>query len=174
MNLIIDLPYDKPPLSMNDRQHWAIKARITAGVRRSTKRLAKAAQAPTGLEHAAVTLHYRPRDNRRRDTDNLVPVLKACCDGLVDHGLTTDDTPDLMTNTCPSSTKPSKASKERSGSNSNGRPHAGRVTLQWLRRARSRRERRIRIATTLQRPVASCPRPFTSISNTKVAKPPTN
>lgn len=101
MNLIIDLPYDKPPLSMNDRQHWAMKARITAGVRRSTKRLAKAAQAPTGLEHAAVTLHYRPRDNRRRDTDNLVPVLKACCDGLVDHGLTTDDTPDLMTKAMP-------------------------------------------------------------------------
>ncbi|MGC0364784.1 crossover junction endodeoxyribonuclease RusA [Rhodococcus sp. 27YEA15] len=100
-NLTIRLPYEKPPLSMNDRQHWAVKARITAGVRRSTQRLAKAAHAPVGLECVAVTLHYRPRDNRRRDTDNLMPVLKACCDGLVDHGITADDTPDLMTKHMP-------------------------------------------------------------------------
>lgn len=97
----IDLPYSKPPLSMNDRQHWAAKARITAGVRTSTARLAKAASVPTGLSHATVTLCYRPKANRKRDADNLVPVLKACCDGLVDHGLTDDDTPDLMTKVMP-------------------------------------------------------------------------
>lgn len=97
----IDLPYTKPPLSMNDRQHWAVKARITAGVRTSTARLAKAASVPTGLAHVTVTLCYRPKANRKRDADNLVPVLKACCDGLVDHGLTVDDTPDLMTKAMP-------------------------------------------------------------------------
>ena len=97
----VDLPYAKPPLSMNDRQHWAVKARITAGVRTSTARLAKAASVPTGLAHVTVTLCYRPKANRKRDADNLVPVLKACCDGLVDHGLTTDDTPDLMTKAMP-------------------------------------------------------------------------
>lgn len=97
----VDLPYSKPPLSMNDRQHWAAKARITAGVRTSTARLAKAASVPTGLPHATVTLCYRPKANRKRDADNLVPVLKACCDGLVDHGLTADDTPDLMTKAMP-------------------------------------------------------------------------
>ncbi len=97
----IDLPYSKPPLSMNDRQHWAVKARITAGVRTSTARLAKAASVPTGLPHVTVTLCYRPKSNRKRDADNLVPVLKACCDGLVDHGLTADDTPDLMTKAMP-------------------------------------------------------------------------
>lgn len=97
----IDLPYAKPPLSMNDRQHWAVKARITAGVRASTARLAKVACVPTGLAHATVTLCYRPKANRKRDADNLVPVLKACCDGLVDHGLTDDDTPDLMTKAMP-------------------------------------------------------------------------
>ena len=97
----LELPYSKPPLSMNDRQHWAVKARITAGVRTSTARLAKAARVPTGLAHVTVTLCYRPKANRKRDADNLVPVLKACCDGLVDHGLTVDDTPDLMTKAMP-------------------------------------------------------------------------
>lgn len=70
-------------------------------VRTTTARLAKAASVPTGLAHATVTLCYRPKTNRKRDADNLVPVLKACCDGLVDHGLTADDTPDLMTKAMP-------------------------------------------------------------------------
>ncbi|QXW04031.1 hypothetical protein [Rhodococcus globerulus] len=81
---------------MNDRTHWRAKARITAGLRSDTKLLAKSASVPTGLAHATVSLHYQPAANRKRDADNLVPVLKACCDGLVDHGLVADDTPDLM------------------------------------------------------------------------------
>ncbi|WP_244278017.1 hypothetical protein [Gordonia westfalica] len=48
-----------------------------------------------------VSLHYTPRDVRRRDADNLVPTLKAACDGLVDAGLVADDTPDLMTKQMP-------------------------------------------------------------------------
>ena len=48
------------------------------------------------MQACQVTLHYRPRDNRRRDADNLVPTLKALCDGLVDAGLVPDDTPNYM------------------------------------------------------------------------------
>ncbi|MDV6271088.1 RusA family crossover junction endodeoxyribonuclease [Rhodococcus globerulus] len=101
MNARIDLPYSKPPLSMNDRKHYHAKARIIAKLRKEARLLAKAASVPTGLANPSVTLHYQPRDNRRRDADNLVPILKACCDGLVDHGITTDDTPDLMTKHMP-------------------------------------------------------------------------
>jgi len=98
---VIDLPYTKPPLSMNDRKHHMARARLTRQIRSTTAWLAKQVKVPTGAERASVCLHYRPRDNRRRDSDNLMPVLKAACDGLVDHGLVPDDTPDLMAKAMP-------------------------------------------------------------------------
>ncbi|MFB7853787.1 hypothetical protein [Rhodococcus qingshengii] len=98
---VVHLPYEKPPLSMNDRMHWAEKARITAAVRKTACLEAQSHHVPTGHAHVTVGLHYRPVNNRKRDADNLVPVLKACCDGLVDYGLTDDDTPDLMSKWMP-------------------------------------------------------------------------
>ncbi len=97
----LELPYSKPPLSMNDRIHWRARARITQHLRASAFYLARNASVPVGCRHATVCLHYRPRDNRRRDADNLMPVLKAACDGLVDHGLVADDTPELMSKLMP-------------------------------------------------------------------------
>ena len=35
-------------------------------------------------------------DARKRDEDNVVPTLKALCDGLVDAGVVADDTPRYM------------------------------------------------------------------------------
>ncbi len=95
-DIVLELPYQNPPLSMNDRKHHMARARITRQIRSTTAWLAKQAKVPIGLEHATVCLHYRPRDRRVRDADNLMPVLKAACDGLVDYGLTADDTPELM------------------------------------------------------------------------------
>lgn len=91
----IVLPWKRPLLSMNDRMHWAQKARLTRQVRDTTRLLAWGL--PRGLERIEITLHYRPIDNRRRDTDNLTPVLKACADGVVDAGVVADDTPQYMT-----------------------------------------------------------------------------
>lgn len=88
-------------MSMNDRMHYMAKARLTKRIRKTAQDLAAESSLPTGLDHVTVALVYRPRDNRRRDTDNLMPVLKACCDGLVDHGLTADDTPEYMTKHMP-------------------------------------------------------------------------
>lgn len=90
---IIRLPYTKPPLSLNDRKHWRAKAKITADIRRH---VAEQSQAIPACSASEVWLHYVPRDGRRRDADNLVPILKACCDGLVDAGVVPDDTPELM------------------------------------------------------------------------------
>lgn len=92
----LDLPYEKPTLSMNDRLHWREKAKRTQHIRATVHALARKAKVPTGRASVEVRLHYRPRDNRRRDADNLMPVLKAACDGLVDAGLVADDTPELM------------------------------------------------------------------------------
>ncbi|RBO87055.1 RusA family crossover junction endodeoxyribonuclease [Nocardia puris] len=103
----IDLPWTRPPLSMNDRGFTRgaalAKARIVREVRQTTHTLATAARLPRGVAHVTVQLHYRPRDNGRRDTDNLVATLKPICDALAagtakhpGYGMVPDDIPRWM------------------------------------------------------------------------------
>lgn len=93
----IRLPWTAVPISLNGREHWRAKAAKVAAVRASTHlAVAVATFAATMPERIDVTLTYYPRDKRRRDADNLVATLKACCDGIVDAGVVADDTPDLM------------------------------------------------------------------------------
>ncbi len=82
----IDLPYTKPPLSLNDRLHWATKARLVSRIRTYVDVESTCTRLPKA-ESAVITLHYRPRDRRRRDKDNLFATLKPCIDGLVDAGV---------------------------------------------------------------------------------------
>lgn len=91
----IRLPYTRPPLSLNDRGHWAKKARATRDVRRDVALVLRAARIPA-VSRVSVQLVYVPRDNRRRDTDNLVATLKAVADAVVDVGVVPDDTPAYM------------------------------------------------------------------------------
>jgi crossover junction endodeoxyribonuclease RusA len=92
----IRLPYSTPPLTLNGRQHWATKARAVKEVRSTTATLARVLRIPA-CERIHVTLHYIPRDGRRRDQDNIVATLKPCIDGLVDAGIVPDDSPDYVT-----------------------------------------------------------------------------
>lgn len=89
----LDLPYTRPPLSLNDRMHWAVKARIAKELRLLAK--VKARHIPD-LGRCAVELVWFVNDRRPRDSDNPFPTLKALCDGLVDAEIVTDDTHDLM------------------------------------------------------------------------------
>lgn len=101
MTYTILLPYKTPPLNANQRLHWAKKASVTRQVRNDTRVLAQAARLPRNCAHVAVSLHYAPATNGRLDADNLVPTLKAACDGLVDAGLVPDDTPQFMSKRMP-------------------------------------------------------------------------
>lgn len=107
----IDLPWTAPPLSMNDRGYTRgavmAKAAKTREIREAIVALAKQAGLPKGVAHVTVQLHYQPRDNRRRDTDNLVATLKPIADALTPsrmtgrkitpgHGMVLDDTPKWM------------------------------------------------------------------------------
>lgn len=94
----LDLPYERPPLTANQRMHWARKAQITRAVRFSAK---VAARDIPALGRCSVHLVWTVTDRRRRDADNLVPTLKACADGLVDAGIVADDVPALMTKRMP-------------------------------------------------------------------------
>jgi crossover junction endodeoxyribonuclease RusA len=84
----INLPWTLPPLTANQRMHWRAKARVTKDVRQVASLLGR--KAPR-TEMLVVTLHYRPRDRRRRDRHNLWPTVKALVDGLVDAGIVPDD-----------------------------------------------------------------------------------
>lgn len=96
----IPLTFTKPPLNMNQRMHWAQKAKITKVIRHEAFVRCRAARIPRA-KHLTVQLHYQPKDNRRRDSDNIAPTLKALCDGIVDAGVVPDDTPDYMTKIMP-------------------------------------------------------------------------
>lgn len=90
---IINLPWKSPPLSLNQRMHWAGKSRLTKEVRLIAK--VKARHIPD-LEECTVELVWFVNTKHRRDTDNPVLTLKALCDGLVDAEVVPDDTPEFM------------------------------------------------------------------------------
>ncbi|MEV5538494.1 hypothetical protein AB0L13_16685 [Saccharopolyspora shandongensis] len=94
------LPFERPPLTANQRMHWAPKAEITKNVRHTAATLARNAKIPA-LGRCSVHLVWTVTNRRRRDADNLAPTLKACADGLVDAGIVTDDVPELMTKHMP-------------------------------------------------------------------------
>lgn len=91
---VVETPWQRPPLTANQRFHWRKKAALTKEIRQWAGVLFRPVQFTTGP--VIVQLDWHVPDRRRRDVDNLVPTLKALCDGLVDAGVVHDDTPDLM------------------------------------------------------------------------------
>lgn len=91
----IELPYERPPLSLNQRLHWRAKANLTSDIRLTSGLFLRAKGVPK-LQRAEVWLEWVVPDQRRRDTDNPVPTLKACADALVDVGIIPDDTPEFV------------------------------------------------------------------------------
>lgn len=107
------LPYQRPPKSLvgNSRHHWRQRSADTQQVRADVMQLAKAAHLHQidGIRHVTAELVWAPGDRRRRDADNLWPLLKVCCDALargprrdwVGLELVPDDTPEHMTKMAP-------------------------------------------------------------------------
>ena len=87
------LDWTSPPLTENQRLHWALKARVTKDVRLTGRLLTARLGRQTAVR---VTLTWIVADHRKRDEDNLVPTLKALCDGIVDAGIVPDDTREFM------------------------------------------------------------------------------
>ncbi len=77
--------------SLNDRDHWAVKAKKTKEWRDAAHVLARQARIPP-CQRIRVELHYVPATAQRRDPDNLVAAYKPLCDGLVDAKVVADDT----------------------------------------------------------------------------------
>lgn len=90
----ITLPPGLPLLSLNGRDHWAKRNRITQDIKDAAwamaMRAAVAGKVPA-FQRAEITVTYQPPDKRRRDPDNLAPTGKAAIDGLVLAGILPDD-----------------------------------------------------------------------------------
>lgn len=102
------------PLSMNDSDHHMERASKVKQLRDEAQIMAKVVGIPRKeMRKIRVTLTYVPPNKIRRDADNLVPTLKAICDGLVDAGIVQDDTPAEMEKLMPVIAKPAKNVKRR-------------------------------------------------------------
>ena len=95
------------PSSLNDRQHWAVKARASRQVRDAVALHARSLRIPP-VGHVNVRVVYEPAVQRRRDPDNLWATGKPAVDGLVDAGIIPDDTAQFVTRHDPIITAPTK------------------------------------------------------------------
>jgi len=106
----LDLPYRRPPAPLwgNSRSHYHARSASSRQMRSDVAVLATKARIPPST-HLEVLLSWAPGDRRRRDADNLWPMLKCCCDGLargprkdwVGLDIVPDDTPEYMTKHAP-------------------------------------------------------------------------
>lgn len=88
--MIVELPWTRPPQSLNDRQHHHVKAKATAQALAEARIAVRASKLPK-LAGANLTLHYQIADRRRRDATNLASVLKVVEDALVLEDVLLDD-----------------------------------------------------------------------------------
>lgn len=91
MSTVIELPWPKPPLTGNRTRGNPYARANEVKVAKEAAIYAVRAAAPDHMTGAEVTLHFRPKDKRRRDADGLAPTLKVCLDALVAEGVLKDD-----------------------------------------------------------------------------------
>ena len=103
---VLILPFARPPkgLAANDRCHWSTRNRSTQLVRARVCAWGESTVEPS--PRLQVELVWVVKDRRKRDEDNLWPMLKAVCDGLgSDRGtsarLVADDSPEFMVKLAP-------------------------------------------------------------------------
>lgn len=90
------LNYPRPPkgLHANDRAHWRRKAKSTEEIRQEVMLRTRSLRLGE-LERVAVQLVWVVGDNRKRDADNIWPLMKAVCDGIgSDRGTSARIVPD--------------------------------------------------------------------------------
>jgi crossover junction endodeoxyribonuclease RusA len=91
VSLTIPLFWTRPPLTGNRTRGNPYARANEVKAAKDAAILAVRAARPTPMRGAEVTLHFRPKDKRRRDADGLAPTLKVCLDALVVCGVLPDD-----------------------------------------------------------------------------------
>jgi crossover junction endodeoxyribonuclease RusA len=85
--------WTKAPLSLNYRMHRMAEAKVVKELR---SMMHAAARHIPEMGKCRVELVWWVNTKTRRDEENIVPVLKALCDGLVDAEVVPDDVPLYM------------------------------------------------------------------------------
>lgn len=95
---VIQLPWDRPPLTMNSRLTRIAEWRVANNIRTATGLVAKG-KLPTDSYPITVELVWYKGDNRVADSDNIAATLKHCIDALVHTGVLPDDSPTYVVRT---------------------------------------------------------------------------
>lgn len=85
-----------PWLNSNDRDHWRVTHPITAGWRANAKQAAELAGLPQGLVKVRIDGLVVKERAGTYDAMNFYPTSKAVVDGLIDHGMCTDDSNEFV------------------------------------------------------------------------------
>ena len=94
VGLIRFTEWQRPPITSNRQpRNVYAKGRIVKMIRGKTLELAQNFPA---MGKVRVHVTWWVNDKRRRDTDNMQPMLKPIYDGIVDAGIVPDDTPEFM------------------------------------------------------------------------------
>lgn len=97
----ITFPQPADRLSLNDRHHWAVKARITRAWRHAAALTARNQlgypRAERSLPPCSVRVTFPVKTNRGRDPHNAIASVKPIIDGLVDVGVWPTDTDEFVT-----------------------------------------------------------------------------
>jgi len=89
-NILIPLPWTRPPMLANDRRHWRAHAAIKAQTLTEARWAIRAAK-PRPIVGAEIVLWWRVPDLIRRDADSGEPTKKTVIDALVKEGVLPDD-----------------------------------------------------------------------------------
>lgn len=100
MEFVIKLPYNRPPMSLNEHMHHMKAVRVKREIKSDIGWLLRHHKLPRPTDRVHVTLLWVVKPNRRRDTDNPTPSLKPMIDALVEYGLVADDTADVVSSEC--------------------------------------------------------------------------
>ncbi|KQN99674.1 hypothetical protein ASF21_12770 [Arthrobacter sp. Leaf234] len=93
--LVVPAPADW--INLNQRLHWATRAKLTRAWRSATHIRARQACLVMGLDRVSITITVTKPTNRAYDVHNLMPTAKAVVDGLIDYGLCADDSNQYVT-----------------------------------------------------------------------------
>lgn len=94
IELSIPLPADW--INLNQRLHWAQRAKLTKAWRTMAHIQARQQGLPKRLGRVSIVATVHKATARKYDVHNLVPTAKAVVDGLVDYGLIADDSNEFL------------------------------------------------------------------------------
>jgi crossover junction endodeoxyribonuclease RusA len=95
---VVPLPWQRPPLTLNDRASRAEEWRLGNAIKDGTAYVLKG-KIPRDAYPVTVELVWYPGNNKVADSDNIASTLKHCIDALVRTGVLPDDSPRYVVRT---------------------------------------------------------------------------